>query len=79
MGQSCRRISIAVVAFSCSMQHASMPLTFDPKFMAFQILASVPFSIFGTLLYLRLRRLAPLVLAHALMDSATVALPLLRA
>ena len=56
-----------------------MPLTFDPKFMAFQILASVPFSIFGTLLYLRLRRLAPLVLAHALMDSATVALPLLRA
>jgi hypothetical protein len=38
-------VAIAVVAFAWSMQHAFMPLTFDPKFMAFRILASAPFSI----------------------------------
>ena len=72
-------VAIAVVAFVWSMQHAFMPLTFDAKFMAFRMLSPVPFSIFGTLVYLRLRRVVPLAIAHALMDSATVLLPLLRA
>lgn len=77
----CRSTSaaITVVAFAWSLQHAFMPLTFDAKFMAFRLLASVPFSIFETLLYLRLRRLIPFALAHALMDGATVLLPLLSA
>jgi hypothetical protein len=35
----------------------------------------VPFSVFETLLYLRLRRLVPLAMAHALMDGATVLIP----
>jgi hypothetical protein len=56
-----------------------MPLTFDLKFMAFRLLSSVPHSVFATLLYLRIRRLVPFVIAHALMDGATVLLPLLRA
>jgi membrane protease YdiL (CAAX protease family) len=72
-------VAIGVVAFAWSMQHAFMPLTFDPKFMAFRLLASVPFSVVEALLYLRLRRLIPLAIAHALMDGATVLLPLLRA
>jgi membrane protease YdiL (CAAX protease family) len=75
--------AIVVVAFVWSLQHAFMPLTFDAKFMAFRLLSPVPESIFVTLLYLRLRRLVPLALSHALMDGATVLigslLPLLRA
>ena len=71
-------VAIAVVAFVWSMQHAFMPLTFDAKFMVFRLLASVPSSVFETLLYLRLRRVIPLVVAHALMDGATVLIPLLR-
>ena len=71
-------VAVAVVAFVWSMQHAFMPLTFDAKFMASRLLASVPFSVFEALLYLRLRRLIPLALAHALMDGATVLIPLLR-
>jgi len=51
--------------------------------MAFRLLASVPNSVFQTLLYLRLRRLVPLAIVHALMDGASVLigvlLPLLRA
>jgi uncharacterized protein len=70
-------VAIAVVAFAWSLQHAFMPLTFDAKFMAYRLLASPPLAVFETLLYLRLRRLAPLALAHALMDGATVLIPLL--
>jgi membrane protease YdiL (CAAX protease family) len=71
-------LAIAMVAFAWSAQHVVMPLTFDTKFMAFRLLSSVPLSLFQTFLYLRLRRLIPFALAHALMDGATVLLPLLR-
>jgi hypothetical protein len=72
-------VAIAVVAFAWSLQHAFMPVTFDPTFMLFRLLSSVPNSVFQTLLYLRLRRLIPFALAHALMDGATVLIPLLTA
>jgi hypothetical protein len=77
----CRSTSVAVagVAFAWSAQHVVMPLTFDAKFMAFRLLSSVPNTVFQTLLYLRLRRLVPLALGHALMDGASVLIPLLRA
>jgi hypothetical protein len=59
-----------------------MPLTFDAKYMAFRLLSAVPNSAFQTLLYLRLRRLIPFAIAHALLDGASVLigvlLPLLR-
>jgi uncharacterized protein len=76
-------LAIAIVAFVWSLQHVFMPLTFDARFMAFRLLSPVPESIFVTFLYLRLRRLLPLAIAHALMDGASVLigvlLPLLRA
>jgi Type II CAAX prenyl endopeptidase Rce1-like len=80
----CRSTSLAValVAFAWSFQHVVMPLTFDAKFMVFRLLSPVPFSVFQTLLYLRLRRLVPFAIAHAVMDGASVLigvlLPLLR-
>jgi membrane protease YdiL (CAAX protease family) len=80
----CESTSLAVVcvAIVWSAQHAVMPLTFDPKFMAFRLLSPIPFSVFETLLYLRLRRLIPFAIAHALMDGASVVvgvlLPILR-
>jgi hypothetical protein len=70
----CRSTSraVALVAFAWSFQHVVMPLTFDQKFMAFRMLSPIPFSVFQTLLYLRLRRLVPFVIVHALMDGASV-------
>ncbi len=65
-------LAIVLVAFSWSLQHAFMPLTFDSKYMAFRLVSSVPQSIFITSLYLRFRRLVPLAIAHALMDGASV-------
>jgi Type II CAAX prenyl endopeptidase Rce1-like len=69
--------AIVVVGFVWSLQHAFMPLTFDAKFMAYRLLASPLSAVFDTLVYLRLRRLLPLAVAHALMDGATVLIPLL--
>jgi membrane protease YdiL (CAAX protease family) len=80
----CRNTSLAIalVAFPWSVQHAFMPLTFDTKFMVFRALSPIPFSVFEALVYLRLRRLVPLAIAHALMDGASVLigvlLPVLR-
>jgi uncharacterized protein len=75
-------LAIVFVAFAWSLQHAFMPLTFDAKYMVFRLLSSVPNSVFQTFLYLRLRRLIPLAISHALMDGASVfigvLLPLLR-
>jgi hypothetical protein len=69
--------AIAVVVFAWSLQHAFMPLTFDVRFMAYRLLASPVLATFDTVVYLRLRRLVPLAVAHALMDGATVLIPLL--
>src|SRR5262245_47763714 len=41
-------IAVAVVAFSWSFQHAFMPLTFDPQFMLYRMLAPLFFSTFVT-------------------------------
>jgi membrane protease YdiL (CAAX protease family) len=65
-------VAIACVAFAWSLQHAFMPLTFDPKFMAFRLLSPVPATLFATLLYLRVRRLVAFAVAHAVMDGASV-------
>jgi membrane protease YdiL (CAAX protease family) len=71
------------VAFAWSFQHVVMPLTFDANLMVFRLLSPLPFAVFATLLYLRLRRLVPLAIAHAMMDGASVLigvlLPQLRA
>jgi membrane protease YdiL (CAAX protease family) len=65
-------LSVALVSIVWSFQHAVMPLTFDPKFMAVRALSPLPFSVFQTLLYLRLRRLVPFAIAHPMMDGASV-------
>lgn len=72
-------VAVAIVSFVWSIEHAFIPFTLDSKTMAFRTLSAVPHSIFQTLLYLRLRRLVPLALAHALMDGATVLIPMLQA
>lgn len=61
--------AVAVVALFWSAQHAFMPLTFDPDFMLYRLLSPIPHSLFVTLVYLRIRRIAPLATAHWLMDG----------
>jgi hypothetical protein len=65
-------LAVALVALVWSAQHSFMPLTFDGRFMAFRLVASIPHSLFVILVYLRLRRLLPLAITHALLDGASV-------
>jgi len=62
--------AVAAVAFFWSLQHAFLPLTFDPQFMLYRLLSPIAFSTFITLAYLRIRRIVPLATAHWLMDGA---------
>lgn len=62
-------LAVSLVAIAWSSQHAVMPLTFDLHFMVYRALAPLPFSTFQGLLYLRMRRIAPLATAHWLMDG----------
>lgn len=75
-------LAVIAVVLVWSAQHAVMPLTFDPKFMAYRLLSPLPFSTFIALVYLRLRRIVPLATAHWLMDGGDAfvgsLLPLLR-
>src|SRR5262245_55420825 len=72
-------VAVALVSVVWSFQHAVLPLTFDPDFMLYRFLAAIPHSVFMTVLYLRVRRLLPFVVAHWLMDGGdalrTVLLP----
>jgi hypothetical protein len=65
-------LAVACVTFVWALEHAFLPLTFDPRYMAARLLGALPNSLFQTLLYLRLRRLLPLAIAHALLDGSTV-------
>jgi uncharacterized protein len=75
-------VAVALVAIPWSFQHALQPLTFDPDFMLYRFLAPIPFATFNTLVYLRVRRLLPFVIAHWLMNGGdvfvTLLLPLVR-
>jgi hypothetical protein len=75
-------LAVVIVGFAWSFQHVVMPLLFDAEFMAFRLLSAVPNSVFQIVLYLRVRRVIPFAIAHALMDGAGVLtgvlLPLLR-
>jgi membrane protease YdiL (CAAX protease family) len=65
-------MAVALVSLAWSFQHVMQPLMFDPAFMLYRFLAPIPFTAFIALLYLRVRRLLPFVIAHWLMDGADV-------
>jgi hypothetical protein len=64
--------AVALVAFVWSFQHVVMPFTFDAKYILFRLFSPVPYALFQTLVYLRLRRLIPFAIAHACLDGASV-------
>ncbi|MGE3543328.1 MAG: CPBP family intramembrane glutamic endopeptidase [Kofleriaceae bacterium] len=74
--------AVALVTCLWSFQHALQPLRLDGELMLYRALAPIPFSAFSCLAYLRIRRLLPFVIAHALMDGGdafvTVLWPLVR-
>ncbi len=56
--------AVALVTFGWCLQHAFLPFVFDGRYLLLRFITFLPFNLVTVLLYLRLRRLAPLVVAH---------------
>jgi len=61
-------LAILWVAFGWALQHCFLPFSLDVKQVIFRFLIFVPLVIVMPILYLRLRRLVPFVIAHWGMD-----------
>jgi len=64
-------ISVALVCFFWSIQHSFLPWV-NPQHALYLFLTFVPLTIAMQVIYLRLRRLPPLILGHWLMDLVSV-------
>jgi len=61
-------IAYAIVGFFWAAQHCAVPFVPDWRFIVFRFLAFLPGVLVMMLIYLRTRRLAPLIVAHWPMD-----------
>jgi membrane protease YdiL (CAAX protease family) len=61
-------LSAALVGLMWAIQHAALPLLFDWRYLLWRTLSFLPLAFCMAVIYLRLRRLAPLILAHWAMD-----------
>lgn len=66
-----RSLSVAIVSFFFALQHSFLMLA-GFQFGLYMFLAFVPLSVAMVLVYLRIRRLPPLIVAHWLMDLSNV-------
>jgi uncharacterized protein len=66
-----RWLSVAIVSFFFAIQHSFLMLA-GFQFGFYMFLAFLPLSIAMVLVYLRIRRLAPLIVTHWLMDLSNV-------
>ena len=75
-------IALLVVVFFWSVQHGAMPLRLDLRFMLWRSITPLPALLIVSLIFIRTRRLLPLIVAHWVADAASVlilvVLPLLR-
>lgn len=64
-------LSVAIVAFFYSIQHSFLSIA-GFQYGLYMFLLFIPLTVTLTLIYLRVRRLPPLILGHWLMDLASV-------
>ena len=64
-------LSVALVCFFWSIQHSFLPWV-NPQHALYLFITFVPLTIVLQLIYLRVRRLTPLILGHWLMDLVSV-------
>lgn len=70
--------AVIVVSFWWTIQHPFLPFILDWRNFAWRFVAFLPAIIALSLIYLRLRRLPPLILAHWTMDIAAILMTLHR-
>jgi len=63
-----RTLSVLLVGFCFALQHSFIPFILDWKYVVWRFLFFLPGVLIASLIYLWIRRLAPLILAHWPMD-----------
>ncbi|MFY9854126.1 MAG: CPBP family glutamic-type intramembrane protease [Terracidiphilus sp.] len=63
-------IAFSIVLFWFSAQHCMLPFVPDWRYLAYRSLMMVPILLFCMAVYLRIRRLSPLIIGHWPMDIA---------
>jgi membrane protease YdiL (CAAX protease family) len=69
-------VAIVVVAFWWALQHSFIPLILDWRYVAWRFLAFLPGVTVFTLIYIRTRRLLPLIVAHWSLDAFAIVITL---
>ena len=65
-------LAVLVVAFGWALQHSALPLMADWRWAAYRFGSSLLIAIVLPILYLRIRRLLPFIIAHWAADLASV-------
>jgi hypothetical protein len=64
----CRLAAFPLSVFFLAIQHVCIPLVFEANYLVWRFLSFLPLAVFFGWVYLRVRRLLPLVIVHFLMD-----------
>jgi len=64
--------AIAIVGFWWALQHSFIPFILDWKYVVWRFVGFLPGVVAFTLIYMRIRRLPPLILAHWMMDFSAL-------
>jgi uncharacterized protein len=67
-----RWVAVGIITLAWAAQHIAMPIMFDWRWGVYRFASSLLIGLGVTLMYVRLRRLLPLVIAHWLTDLASV-------
>jgi membrane protease YdiL (CAAX protease family) len=67
-----RWIALAIVGFWWALQHSFIPFILEWRYAVYRFISFLPGVIVFGLIYLRLRRLPPLVVAHWAMDISAI-------
>ena len=68
--------AVALVSFVFALQHSFIPLIPDWRYIAWRFLAFWPAMVVMTSIYLRLRRLSPLIVAYLILDISAAMITL---
>jgi len=67
-----RWVALAMVGFWWALQHSFIPFILDWRYVEWRFIAFLPGVLAFSLIYLRLRRLPPLIVAHWAMDTSAI-------
>jgi hypothetical protein len=72
-------LAVAIVVFWFTLQHSALGLIFDWRFVLYRFFSYLPLCILVPVLYLRFRRLTPLIVCHWALDLVgSISLMLMR-